>query len=166
MTGLPLRFPILAFVPDYEPSLVVGREQIEVHFNEDWFTTVSEWHLKNQTRIGVEFVDFNGRTWRINAVSDLGSIGENFWQRMFGNMRRVQYDLSELPALPMDAIKERLCESIRTNSIVGWRRQPAFGAPGWPPRDNRTVLQDFLEKIRGASSLLELIAVLYFQPFE
>ena len=166
MTALPLRYPILALVPDYEPDLVVGREQLEVHFNEDWFTAVPVWHLKKGTRAGVLLVDLEGRNWRIAKVSDQGAIGETFWKRIFGRVRRVQFDLSEEPPVSFDELKGRVCNSIQANSVVGWCRQPAYGAPGWPPRDRGDVLVEFQEKIRAANSMLELIAVLYFQPFQ
>ena len=127
MTALPLRYPILALVPDYEPDLVVGREQLEVHFNEDWFTAVPVWHLKKGTRAGVLLVDLEGRNWRIAKVSDQGAIGETFWKRIFGRVRRVQFDLSEEPPVSFDELKGRVCNSDGAGSRPTARQD---GLPG------------------------------------
>lgn len=159
MTDLPFKFPILT-VPGLDPEK--WWERVDIHEDENWFTTLDRHDLKTREQVGRVLMDAAGRSWRIVDLHDLGLKGsglwERFWSAVFGN-HRVRYEFSEELHLPFEDIKESICTAIRAKPD-SWRCDEAIAGEDGPPREEEEMLEELIGKVRKAKSPRKLMAVI------
>jgi hypothetical protein len=162
MTEPAIEFPAFT-IPMSDPER--WWEGIDFHFSHDGMTLLNRDQRKSRSQVGRILVDLSGRAWRIVGMSDLGMEADGpldrFWASVFGS-HRVHYELSDELGLALDEIKDRVCTAIKDHPDA-WRDDEAIaGEGGRPPRDEQEMLEELLAKVRGAKSILELMAVLDF----
>jgi hypothetical protein len=165
MNNLPFRFPVLR-IPEPNNSLRES-EYLGVHCERSDFTIGSEEHIRGDFYVGHLIFDALGRTWRLNALTNLGFKARPFWSRILGpvfGLSDIRYELSEELGMSFADVKEQLLMEVAAKGDIYSRGEYAkevFDAS----KSNEELLDEFVMQVRNSERPLELIAVVYFHDF-
>ena len=161
MNSLPFKCPVLAVMRDYGAAAQEGRERLKWFLNEDDLTRLDSFELKNGTHSSMLLVDLKGRGWRVVKLTDMGPDGKGFEKLLFRifSGHRVRYEVIEEDPIPFDLLKERICASIEASPDY-WKDDEAIAGEAGPPRDEQEMMNEFLQSVRQANSMLELIPIM------
>jgi hypothetical protein len=157
-------FPALAFRRDVGRFAMPGRERLTWFLDAEDFSTCTAWALRRGERLGMTLVDRAGHCWTVLGVTDCGVVGsfmEKTWRFLVRqSVHRVEQQTIEVEAQALERVKDRVILAIRSNPD-DWRDDEAIAGEAGPPRDEADLLDELEAAVRSASSVSQIIDVLY-----
>lgn len=141
-------FPVLGFTLDLN---IWGFQDL------DRLTRCGPRTLKEDTQIGMEFVDADGRRWEVRSVRRTGRAGSLFSLLLpFGPPQsRIEHDLEPMEAVSIEEVRRRVCATLEAhaeNYFQGDERETEF--------------EPLLAAVRAARSVGEIYERLQPDTFE
>ena len=141
-------FPVLGFTSDLN---IWGFQDL------DRLTRCGPRTLKENTQIGMEFVDADGRRWAVRSVRRAGRAGSFFSLLLpFGPPQsRIEHDLEPMAAVSIEEVRRRVCAALEAhaeNYFEGGERGTEF--------------EPLLSAVRAAGSVGEIYERLQPDTFE
>ena len=158
MRTLPFQFPLFSLYP----GLAFGQptERFGACRDPRSLTVVSGQSLKPPGWTGTILIDATGRTWEIQGVSILGTVGsplQRLWRTIISNQQyEVAFDFVERAPMPLEEVKARVCASIDDNRD-DWRDDEAIAGEDGPPRDEEEMLEELKTAVRNAGTAHEIL---------
>jgi hypothetical protein len=142
------RFPVLGFTSDLN---IWGFQDL------DRLTRCGPRTLKEDTQIGMEFVDADGRRWKVRSVRRTGRAGSLFSLLLpFGPPQsRIEHELDPMHAVSIEEVRHQVCAAMEAhaeNYFEGDERETEF--------------EPLLSAVRTARSVRELYELLQPDTFE
>lgn len=142
------RFPVLGFTSDLN---IWGFQDL------DRLTRCGPRTLRDETQIGMELVDADGRRWKVRSVRRTGRAGSILSLLLpFGPPQsRIEHDLEDMETLSIDEVRRRVCAALEAhadNYFEGDERETDF--------------EPFLSAVRAAGSVGEIYERLQPDTFE
>ena len=164
MNAPPFQFPVISICRTVGPYARPDEEHVTFFLGEADFAVCTSWDLKFHARVDMFLADSAGRCWRIVKVHDLGATGSLLERIILSLLQqrrhRVSCELDELEAIPLSALKARVCAAIAGNPDP-WRDDEAIAGEDGPPRDEQEMLDELQDKVRKAQSVPQIINALY-----
>ena len=141
-------FPVLGFTSDFN---IWGFQDL------DRLTRCGPRTLKEDTQIGMEFVDADGHRWKVRSVRRTGRAGSFFSLLLpFGPPQsRIEHDLEPMEAISIEEIRRQVCTALEAhaeNYFEGGERETEF--------------EPLLSAARAACSVGEVYELLQPDTFE
>lgn len=163
MSDLPFEYPVIAFQRSYWRGASPSDELLEVYSGPSDFEVCEESALRRRLLEGMVLIDAGGRSWRVEAVRKIGSVGAPWRRVLLGLMRqnwcRVAWDIVETDPVSLEDVKARAVTSIQQNPFLWCDEEEVAGEAG-PPVEEAVLLAPILAGVHGASSVAEVVAAL------
>ena len=142
------RFPVLGFTSDLN---IWGFQDL------DRLTRCGPRTLKEGTQIGMEFVDADGRRWKVRSVRRTGRAGSLFSLLLpFGPPQsRIEHDLEPVEAVSIEEVHRRVCAALEAHAENYFEGD-----------DRETEFEPLLSAVRAADSVGEIYELLQPDTFE
>jgi len=141
-------FPVLGFTSDFN---IWGFQDL------DRLTRCGPRTLKENTQIGMDFVDADGRQWKVRSVRRTGCAGSFLSLLLpFGPPQsRIEHDLEPMEPVSIEELRRRVCRALEARAEIYFEGG-----------ERETEFEPLLSAVRAARSVGDLYELLQPDTFE